>query len=151
MFRDFLFKILDSRGVTEDDIYRALSSHTITDEEIFTISRLLNGYHEMNIPYARSIGSVEIRVKLFEIEVDYIFYNSEKLPVATITVNFMDESLFVIYKDIKVEIGLDLLDFKENRNKKTVLYARMQVLNELLTRYYSKVLYDIYVERRRYW
>ena len=149
MFYQLLNHIFESRGIVESDFYKLLSSHTITDEEIFVISRFIVDNQNLNIFFSKSIGDMEIRLRFFDIELDYDILNKNKSTLATIMVNFHDESLYVVYKDVKVEIRLDLVDYKGSDKKNTVLYMRMQVLNEILTRYYSKLLYAIYLERRR--
>lgn len=149
MFYKLLNHIFESRGIVESDFYKLLSSHTITDEEIFVISRFIVDNQNLNIFFSKSIGDMEIRLRFFDIELDYDILDKNKSTLATIMVNFNDESLYVVYKDIKVEIRLDLVDYKGSDKKNTVLYMRMQVLNEILTRYYSKLLYAIYLERRR--
>ena len=149
MFYKLLNHIFESRGIVESDFYKLLSSHTITDEEIFVISRFIVDNQNLNIFFSKSIGDMEIRLRFFDIELDYDVLDNNKSTLATIMVNFHDESLYVVYKDVKVEIRLDLVDYKGSDKKNTVLYMRMQVLNEILTRYYSKLLYAIYLERRR--
>lgn len=140
---------MDAKGITQIDLYKLFSDHCITDEEIFTVSHYLNDNKNRNIFFTKIIGILEVRVRFFEIEVVYdIIRSRDNKRIASISVNFDNESLFVEFPDIKLEIGLDLYDYP-NRNKETVLYARMQLLNELLTRYYSRILYSIYQERRR--
>ena len=151
MFRNLLDQILNSKGIDERDIYQLLSSHVLTDEEIFAISRVIFENQNLNIFFSRNIGGTEVRVKIFDIEIDYELYSVDKRRLASVQVNFKDLTLFVCYNDIKVDLKLDLLDYSGNQNK-NVLYLRMQVLNEILTRYYSKILYAIYNEkRRRFW
>ena len=151
MFRNLLDQILNSKGIDERDIYQLLSSHVLTDEEIFAISRVIFENQNLNIFFSRNIGGTEVRVKIFDIEIDYDLYSIDKRRLASVQVNFKDLTLFVCYDDIKVDLKLDLLDYSGNQNK-NVLYLRMQVLNEILTRYYSKILYAIYNEkRRRFW
>lgn len=148
-FYDMIQNIFNAKGITEYDCYKLFSSHTLTDEEIFTMSRTIMNSQGMNIFFTKMIGDTEIRIRIFDdIELDYEFYSKDKKVLANIAVNFKDLSLFVSYSDTKIDIRLDLMDYTGN-NKKNVLYMRMQVLNELLTRYYSKLLYAIYLERRR--
>ena len=147
MFRNTLYKLMSSKGICEDDIYKLLSSHILTDEEIFEISRFIDSNQNTNVFFSRYIGDIEIKLKLFDIEIDYMILSKDKKIIASMGVNFFDESLIVEFSDIKLDIGLDLMDYK-NKNTKNVLYMRMHVLNEILTRYYTKLLYSIYLERR---
>lgn len=148
-FRDLLDTVLSARGITENDIYKLLSSHILTDEEIFTISHLLDESNHLNVLFTRDIGTLSVRPRFFDIEVDYnIFSKDNQGLICSMLVNFHKETLFVVYSDVKVEIGLDLFDYSP-KNTKNVLHARMHLLNELLTRYYSRTLYAIYLEHRR--
>ena len=138
---------MSSKGICEDDIYKLLSSHILTDEEIFEISRFIDSNQNTNVFFSRYIGDIEVKLKLFDIEIDYMILSKDKKIIASMGVNFFNESLIVEFSDIKLDIGLDLMDYK-NKNTKNVLYMRMHVLNEILTRYYTKLLYSIYLERR---
>ena len=150
MFRDVLYRIMDSKGITESDFYKLLSYHCITDEEIFVISHLINNNRNANIFFTKIIGDIEVRVRLFEIEVVYdIVKSNTGKTLTTMSVSFDKETLFVEYSDCRLEIGLDLFDYPE-MDKTNVLFMRMQLLNEILTRYYSRMLYSIYLERRRH-
>lgn len=148
-FKDLLDTVLSSRGITEKDIYKLLSSHILTDEEIFVISHLLDECNHLNVLFTRDIGTVSIRPRFFDIEVDYnIFSKTSQGLICSMLVNFDKETLYVVYNDAKVDIGLDLFDYRP-KNTKNVLHTRMHLLNELLTRYYSRTLYAIYLELRR--
>lgn len=140
---------MDSRGIAESDFYKLLGEHCLTDEEIFAISYYLNDNKNQNIFFTKIIGDLEVRVRFFEIEVVYdIIRSCDNKRLSSMSVNFYNESLFIEFSDTKLEIGMDLFDYP-NKKKESVLYARMQLLNELLTRYYSRILYSIYRERRR--
>ena len=140
---------MNAKGICEQDIYKLFSSHILTDEEIFTISHFINSNQNTNVFFSKYIGDMEIKLKIFDIEIDYIIFSKDKNTMASMSVNFVNESLIVEFSDVKLDIGLDLMDYKDC-NPKNVLYMRMHVLNEILTRYYTKLLYSIYLERRRY-
>ena len=117
-FRDLLDTVLSARGITENDIYKLLSSHILTDEEIFTISHLLDESNHLNVLFTRDIGTLSVRPRFFDIEVDYnIFSKDNQGLICSMLVNFHKETLLVVYSDVKVEIGLDLFDYSPKNTK----------------------------------
>lgn len=151
-FIKLIDQIMECSGITENDFVILLSNgHKIlTDEIIFAISRYIDSIKGINIFFTRTIGTTEIRTRFFDIAIDYQFYNSDKKLSSAVMLNLSTLTLIVEFPLIeeKYTIGNDLLDFEqEKKNKLSIL--RMQVLNDLLTRYYSKILYAIYLQKRR--
>lgn len=158
-FRDTLDNIMRCSGIKEDDFILLLRSQKIlTDEMIFAISRFIDNEKNSDIFFTKIIGNIEIRIRFFDITVDYLFYNKENKLLAAMCVNLVDPFTLIIdfpniiteFQDVKERytIGNDLLDFeKEKQNDLSIL--RMQVLNEVLTRYYAKILYSLYLQLRR--
>lgn len=150
-FCDQLNRIMNCSGINEEDFLIFLKDRNIlTDEMIFTISRYLDNVKGINIFFSKTIGTTEVRIRFFDIAIDYLIYNSNKQLCTSVSLNLSTLTLFVEFPllDEKYTIGNDLLDFEESKkNKLSIL--RMQVLNELLTRYYSKILYSIYKAQRR--
>lgn len=152
-FYDQLNRIMNCKGISEEDLLMFLKDQTIlTDTMIFTISRYLDNIKGINIFFTKMIGSIEVRTRFFDIAMDYLIYNKDKKICSSVSLNFSTLTLIVEFPLIgeKYIIGNDLLDFdKSQMNKLSIL--RMQVLNDLLTRYYSKILYSIYsaYNRRR--
>ena len=150
-FRVLFHQLMDYSGIKEEDFQKILRSNgVLTDEMVFTISRYINDLKGINVFFTRKFGDFEIRVRFFDIAVDYVFYNKNKQIAAIVSTNLQDLSFVVEFPIIeeKYTIDKDLLDFEEEKkNKLSIL--RMQVLNEALTRYYSKILYSIYLQIRR--
>lgn len=145
-------RIFDCRGITEADFYKLLSDNTVlTDIAIFSISRMIGSPRTAciqvpkNIMFTKYIGETEIRPRVFGPIMDYLFLNQKGEAIADIELNFNSLSLHVSFPRLQMKFPIrnDLLDFDSDLKDK-VMVLRMQVLNEILTRYYSKLLYCIY-------
>lgn len=150
-FMKLIDQIMSCTGITEEDFKILLSDHRIlTDEAIFGITRYIDSIKGINIFFTRSIGDIEIRARFFDIAIDYVMYNSKKQVSAVVAVNLSTLTLLVEFPLLKEKytIDRDLLDFEDNK-KNNMSLLRMQVLNDVLTRYYSKILYSIYIQKRR--
>lgn len=150
-FMKTIDQMMNCRGITEDDFRVLLSSHHIlTDEAIFAITRYIDSIKGINVFFSRTIGSLEVSARFFDIAVDYVVYDSNKKVTAATAVNLNTLTLIVEFPAIneKYVIANDLLDFEEDKKNKLSL-LRMQVLNDVLTRYYTRILYSIYVQKRR--
>ena len=151
MNRDLLERTMSCRGITQDDFDKLLREGTpLTDITIFTISRFLNEIKGINVFFTKKIGEMTVKVRFIDIAVDYQFYNSKNELMAAVCVNLDLLTLFVEFPELKqkLNIGDDLMKFGKLANGK-VWNLRMQVLNEALTRYYAKLLYNVYIELQR--
>lgn len=150
-FSQILDRIMHCKGIKQDDFSILLrDKKVLTDEIIFAITRYIDSNKNSNIFFTKTIGNSEIRVRFFDIAVDYLIYNGNKQISCIISCNLNTLSFVIEFPLIseKYTIGNDLLDIdKEKRNRLSIL--RMQVLNELLTRYYSIILYNLYRQRGR--
>lgn len=150
-FMKLIDQIMNCSGITEEDFKIFLSDHHIlTDEAIFGITRYIDSIKGINIFFSRYIGDIEVRARFFDIAIDYVMYNSKKQVSAVVAVNLSTLTLLVEFPLLKEKytIDRDLLDFEADK-KNSVSLLRMQVLNDVLTRYYSKILYSIYIQKRR--
>lgn len=154
-FYDFLDRLMHCSGISEKDFAKALkesSDHGIlTDEEIFAVSRYINNLRSVNIFFTRKIGEVEIRPRFFDIAVDWQFVAKDKTVRATLCLNLNTYSFFIEIPNLnrKMTIDTHLLDIKEKDQLDQHTRVTMLVLNDLLTLYYSRILYAIYLELRR--
>lgn len=150
-FSDLLNRTMNCAGIKQEDFDIMLRNNKVlTDEIIFAITSFIDSQKNTNIFFTKKIGDTEIRVRFFDIAVDYVIYNSKQQISAVVSLNLNTLTLIVEYPLIKEKYTIqnDLLDFeREKRNKLSIL--RMQVLNELLTRYYSIILYNLYRVKRR--
>ena len=150
-FSQTLERIMNCSGIKQEDFDILLRDKKIlTDEMVFAITRFIDSQKNTNIFFTKMIGTTEIRMRFFDIAVDYMIYNTQKQLCCIISCNLNTLTFIIEFPLIeeKYIIGNDLLDFdKEKKNKISVM--RMQVLNELLTRYYSIILYNLYRQRRR--
>ena len=150
-FSETLRQIMNCSGIKQDDFEILLrDKKVLTDEMVFAITRFIDSQKNTNIFFTKTIGDTEIRIRFFDIAVDYMLYNEQKQLSAIVSCNLNTLTFIVEFPLIKEKyvIKNDLLDFDQSqRNPMSVL--RMQVLNELLTRYYSIILYNLYRQRRR--
>ena len=152
---DFLDRLMYCTGISEKDFTKALkesSDHGIlTDEQIFTISRYINNLKGIKIFFSRKVGTVEIRPKFFDIAVDWEFVASDKTIRAAICLNLNRNTLFVELPNSNKRFTIDssLLDVYEKDKLDQTSRTILLLLNDLLTRYYSNLLYNIYRELRR--
>ena len=150
-FSQTLERIMNCGGIKQEDFEILLrDKKVLTDEMIFSITRFIDSQKNINIFFTKTIGTTEIRMRFFDIAVDYMIYNANKQVSCIVSCNLNTLSFIVEFPLIKEKyiIGNDLLDFdKDKKNQLSTM--RMQVLNELLTRYYSIILYNLYRQRGR--
>ena len=150
-FMKLIDQMMNCSGITEDDFRILLSSnHILTDEMIFAVTRYIESIKGINVFFSRTIGNIEVTARFFDIAVDYVIYDSNRRVTAAVAVNLNTLTLFVEFPVIKEKytIDHDLLDFEDDKKNKLSL-LRMQVLNDVLTRYYTRILHSIYMQKRR--
>lgn len=150
-FSQTLERIMNCGGIKKEDFEILLRDKKIlTDEMIFSITRFIDSQKNTNIFFTKTIGDIEIRIRFFDIAVDYVIYNSNKQISAIVSCNLNTLTFIIEFPLLKEKytIGNDLLDFEKDK-KNQLSTMRMQVLNELLTRYYSIILYNLYRLRGR--
>ena len=149
MFGNILFHMMNCIGIEERDIeYLLRSKDIMTDEQIFVISDFLNKQKMVNIFFTKKIGDISISVYFFDIAVYYEFKKADGTKLATIDINFQKKTFYITYGDDRVEVYNDLLDYEKGK-KSNLMDLRMRAMNELLIRYYKKIIYTIYIEIRR--
>ena len=147
MYAKFFNQIINSKGLDKRDIeFTVRKEKVLTDEMIFVLSHFLNDTRT-KVFFTRIIGNITISLKMFEdIAVVYVFKNKEGKEICLVDVDFYKKSLFVKMGNDKYEIGLNLLDYP---NKSKLNDLRMLYLNEMMVRYYSSVIYNMYLELSR--
>lgn len=154
-FYDFLDRLMHCTGISENDFAKALkesSDHGIlTDEEIFSISRYVDNLKGVNIFFSRRVGTIEIRPKFFDIAIDWEVVAPDRTVRAILCLNLNQCTLFVELPNAKKKIVINdsLLDVENNSQLDLHTKTTLLVLNDILTRYYSNLLYNIYRELRR--
>lgn len=150
----FLQRVMRTQGITEHDLYKLLSDDNtkgvMTDETIYSVVKYINSVKTINVFLTRKIGSTEIRPKWFDQSVDFQMINEDHQVTAAVCLQLVYPYKFHIEFPIlkrTILINLDLLDY--DGGKDAIMDLRMRVLNEILTRYYSKTLYTIYQELNR--
>jgi len=148
MFDNIFKSAIYSKGLEKRDIgFLIRSSNTgyLTDEQIFVFSRFLNSYRG-NIGFTKYIGDLVINAKLFDIAVVYqIKHKTSNKLLCTVDVNFDKCSLYIYFDCMKksIEVMEDLNTYKnENKNDD----VRMKFLDEILSRYFTDLIYAIYVD-----
>ena len=142
---------MNCSGIKQDDFDKLLrDKKVLTDEMVFAITRFIDSQKNTNIFFTKMIGDTEIRIRFFDIAVDYMIYTKDKKLSTIVSCNFNTLTFIIEFTLIKEKyiIKNDLLDF-DQKQKNPLSIIRMQVLNELLTRYYSIILYNLYRQRRR--
>ena len=150
-FSETLHQIMNCSGIKQDDFDKLLrDKKVLTDEMVFAITRFIDSQKNTNIFFTKIIGDTEIRIRFFDIAVDYMIYTKDKKLSTIVSCNFNTLTFIIEFPLIKEKyiIKNDLLDF-DQKQKNSLSVIRMQVLNELLTRYYSIILYNLYRQRRR--
>ena len=153
MTLQFLQRVMKTQGITEHDLYKLLSDDNtkgvMTDETIYSVVKYIDSIKAINVFLSRKIGSIEIRPKWFDQSVDFQMIDQNHQVTAAVCLQLVYPYKFHIEFPIlkrNVTINLDLLDYDD---KDATMDLRMRVLNEILTRYYSKTLYTIYQELNR--
>ena len=145
MFESKLNRAMYSRGLTENGFDSLLRDEPfLSDNKIFTISRFINN---SNIPIflTKKVGDLDVICRRFEIAVTYTVKTSNP---CTVVIDFKDLTLSVEYKDCVLIIDQNLSMYQGEHDKLKDL--RQLVLNEILIRYFAKILYAIYTELRWY-
>lgn len=145
MFEDKITECMYIIGMSEDAFLSLLRDETyLSDHKIFCISRFINKINP-NIFLTKKIGNLSIKCKCFEIAIIYSINTKNK---CNIVVDFDKFDLIVEYEDIKLIIDQNLLDYRGEKND--LINLRQEVLNEILIRYFAKILMAIYLELRWY-
>lgn len=151
MTHQFLLRIMKTSGITEHDFHKIIVDDSpkgvMTDQTVFSVSRYLNSVKGINVFLSRKVGNTEIRPKWSGNNVDFNLLNEDGSTLAVISLLLVNPFSFHIkYPAIQrdVAINLDLLDYDGERDP--TMDLRMRVLNEILTRYYSRTLYTVYKE-----
>ena len=143
MFEDKLDMALNSYGMTEE-VYLSLlrDEPFLSDNKIFAISRLINKTNP-NVILTKNIGKLVIVCKRFDIAIDYVIKSSNPCTVA---VDFINFGLDVKYKDLERKLVIDqnLMDYQGEHSK--LIDLRQLALNEIMIRYFSKILITIHNE-----
>lgn len=145
-FEDKLEMALTSYGMSEQAFLSLLRDETyLSDVKIFVISRLI-AKTTPNVILSKKIGFTSVRCRRYDVAIEYIINTTNK---CAINVNLTEYTLTVKYKDMDdIIIDQNLFDYKGERSK--LLDLRQEVLNEILTRYFAKILIAIYKELRWY-
>lgn len=146
MFEDKLEMALTSYGMTEQAFLSLLRDEPyLSDVKIFTISRLISK-NNPNVILSKKVGYLSINCRRYDIAIDFIIGTSNKCIVSVDLVNY---TLKVKYKDLPdIIIDKNMFDYKGEHT--TLIDLRQEALNEVLTRYFAKILIAIYKELRWY-
>lgn len=146
MFEDKLEMALTSYGMTEQAFLSLLRDEPyLSDVKIFTISRLISK-NNPNVILSKKVGYLNINCRRYDIAIDFIIGTSNKCIVSVDLVNY---TLKVKYKDLPdIIIDKNMFDYKGEHT--TLIDLRQEALNEVLTRYFAKILIAIYKELRWY-
>ena len=147
MFAKIFDRAINSRGLERRDIeYIIRSTDILTDEQIFVFSHFINRYRASNVFFTKYIGDLIISLRMFDIAICYEIKNKKGTLLCSMEIDFQSETLFVKYQNCNCEIGRDLMEY---RGKNEANDIRMKVLNEVLVRYYTHILYAIYTDIHR--
>lgn len=154
MTLQFLERVMAAGGITEHDIEKLLRDDNpkgmLTDETIYSVVKYINSVKGINVFLTRKIGSMEIRPRWFDQSVDFQIIRKDGKVEAALCMQLVHPYRFHIEFPIinqTIVILMDLLDFEGDHNE--TMELRIRVLNEIITRYYSKTLFAIYQELRR--
>lgn len=151
MYGDLFYDLMKQPDLTEKDVEELvrIEDNILTDEQIFVISEYLNRCKSVKIFFTKQIGDSTVSARFFDIVICYDFKINTGETRSTIEIDFQNKTLYVYYSDgTKLEIFKNLLDYSEDK-KNLLIDLRMRVVNEMMIRYYVKLLYAIYCERRR--
>ena len=146
MFSDNLQLALTSYGMSEQAFISLLRDEIyLSKEKIFAVSKLILSF-QPNIILTKIIGNLSIKCRRNKSYIDYIVNTTNKCVVS---VDLTKSTLIIKYKDTDdILIENNLLDFEEEHND--IINLRQEALNEILTRYFAKILIAIYKELRWY-
>lgn len=151
-----LQRIMYTGGIQEKDFIKILLDNAsgrgvMTDVTLFAVIRFLATVRGINIFFSSRIGDFEVKPMWFSDEVTLTFTNTKTNSIdCTINMELAGEYRCVIsFKQIGVSVVIDqdLLDY--SGKKDTTMDLRMRILNEMVTRYYSRLLYRVYKELQR--
>ena len=146
MFSDNLQLALTSYGMSEQAFISLLRDEIyLSKEKIFAVSKLILSF-QPNIILTKIIGNLSIKCRRNKSSIDYIVNTTNKCVVS---VDLTKSTLIIKYKDTDdILIESNLLYFEEEHND--IINLRQEALNEILTRYFAKILIAIYKELRWY-
>jgi hypothetical protein len=141
MFEDKLNWAMTTRGLDEEAFDSLLRDEPyLSDNKIFAISRFINK-HDLPIFLSRKIGSLNIICRKFDKAITYTIKTSNP---CCIDVDFKNLTLIVTYQDEKISIYRNLSEYNGNHSK--LMDIRQAILNEILIRYFAKILNAMYKE-----
>jgi len=143
--------MMQAIGIEERDIEDLIRSNksdeVLTDDELFAISDLFHRNRFMNIFFSRKIGDMTVNFKFVNNEVVYTITSGKGKMCANVYVCTEFHYIIIEYPDIKVDVINNLYGYS---SKSTMfMNLRMQFLDEILVRYFKKVIYAIYLELKR--
>lgn len=143
MFEEKLNWVMRTKGLDADNFNSLLRDEEfLSDNKLFAISRFINAY-KPPIFLTKKIGKLDIICRRFDIAVTYTITTKEPCRVV---VDFHTLDLEVEYSDCKLIIDQNLSDY---RGEHTIVNdLRQTFLNEILIRYFTKILYSMYKELR---
>ena len=145
MFEEKLHMALSSYGMSEKAFLSLLRDEDfISDNKIFVISRMINQFNP-NIILTKKIGNTTILCRRYDIAIEYTIKTTNP---CNIIVDFHSLSLEVEYKERKLIIDSNLMDYQGEKDR--LIDLRQYTLNEIMIRYFSKILYALYNELRWY-
>lgn len=143
MFEEKLDWAMRSRGMDIQSFDSLLRDEPyLSDHKIFVISHFINDF-KPHIFLTKKIGHANIICRRFDIAVTYTIMTSNP---CRISVDFNNLTLEVKYTDRTLIIDQNLSDYRGEHDK--LIDMRQIFLNEILIRYFSRVLYAMYRELR---
>lgn len=144
-FEEMLERAFTNIGMSEKAFESMLRDEEyLSDNKIFVISRLIDRVNP-NRFINKKIGHIYVKCKMYGVAIEYVVESSNPCKIC---VDFDKFTLLIKYSDYTLTIDENLIDYKEERSK--LLDLREEVLNEILVRYFSKVLHVLYRELRWY-
>ena len=141
MFEDKLEWALCTRGLTVEAFLSLLRDEPyLSDNKIFAISRFINN-SKIPVFLTKKIGNIEIVCRRFEVAVTYTIKSTNP---CRIDVDFNTLGLEVKYTDRTLIIDQNPMEYRGEHN--LLFDLRQEILNEMMTRYFSRVLYAMYRE-----
>lgn len=143
MFEDKLDWAMCSRGLNVEAFESLLRDEEyLSDNKFFSISRFINTI-KPQVFLTKRIGDLDIICRRFDVAVTYTIKTTNE---CRIDVDFSDLSLKVKYVDCELIIDQNLLDYRGEHNK--LFDLRQIFLNEIMIRYFAKILFLIYRQLR---
>ena len=147
MYSKLFEQAMNSRGLDRRDIeFIVRKEGILTDEIIFVLTDFINKTRT-NVFFTRTIGKITVSLKIFDdIAVVYVFKNEKGEQICSVDVDFFKKTLYVRFPDCMLEVKNDLLDYSPCSDYNSL---RMKFLNEMMVRYYTHVIYNMYLEIHR--